>query len=475
MVNIDKDQPENNIPKRAAFFLILLPLIYAAFYRSNNISSSLHLWKNQISNWSGGWSSNGGVTREDVHGDSISLLVQRLVRGRNRIELDVTGFSCDTAFYSDVCVSKDPVRIDMNSMTVYLSPNWSLPSVTRTVRPYARKFDNMTMGIISKVEVLRGAENKSLPLCDVTHTVPAVIFSTGGFSGNLFHEFNEVIIPLFLTTYHFRSQLQFIIVDHLSWWVSKYNRILSHLSNRNVINPLDDGKVHCFPGAVMGLEYHNNLACNTSEIPGGYSMIDFKTFLRHSYSLHIKNEREIEKPVLVLVSRKHSRVFLNEHEIVTLATELGFQVITATPNQMSNLQRFASVMNSCSVLLGVHGAGLSNAVFLPEGAVVLQVVPLGLEWASTVYYAYTVGDMGLHYLEYKINPEESSLFEKYGPDNPVITDPASIRDQGYSVERAVYIDGQNIKIDLSRFKETLVQALTLTGRSEVLKQGKKES
>lgn len=225
----------------------------------------------------------------------------------------------------------------------------------------------------------------------------------------------------------------------------------------------------------MGLEYHNNLACNTSEIPGGYSMIDFKTFLRHSYSLHIKNEREIEKPVLVLVSRKHSRVFLNEHEIVTLATELGFQVITATPNQMSNLQRFASVMNSCSVLLGVHGAGLSNAVFLPEGAVVLQVVPLGLEWASTVYYAYTVGDMGLHYLEYKINPEESSLFEKYGPDNPVITDPASIRDQGYSVERAVYIDGQNIKIDLLRFKETLVQALTLTGRSEVLKQGKKES
>ncbi|KAI3997098.1 hypothetical protein MKX01_032749, partial [Papaver californicum] len=372
----------------------------------------------------------------------------------DQIKLDATGFSCDLSINSDVCVSIEPVRIDMRSMTVYLSHKQSLPSMNWTLRPYANKQASETMSFIRKVEILRGIENNPPPPCDVTHNVSAVIFSTGAFSENVFHEFSEVIIPLFLTTYHFRSQLQFVAVDHEAWWVSKYNHVLTHLWEGD-----------CFPGAVMGLKYHDKLACNISEIPGGYSVKNFTKFLRDSFSLKIENVMEIKKPVLMIISRKRTRVLLNENEIVALATELGFQVITVAPDQMSNLNVFSHQINSCSILLGVHGAGLTNKLFLPEREVMLQVVPLGLEWASASYYSDPAKQMGLSYLEYKINPEESSLQEKYGKDHPVITDPASIHKKGYLALRAVYIDGKNVTVNLSRFRGTLGQATKLIRRS----------
>lgn len=58
--------------------------------------------------------------------------------------------------------------------------------------------------------------------------------------------------------------------------------------------------------------------------------------------------------------------------------------------------------------------------------------------------------------------------QTYGRDHPVITDPASVFAKGYYAARAVYIDAQNLKINVKRFKETVVQAKELIGRSSPL-------
>lgn len=71
--------------------------------------------------------------------------------------------------------------------------------------------------------------------------------------------------------------------------------------------------------------------------------------------------------------------------------------------------------------------------------------------------------MGMHYLEYKIEPKESSLFKEYGPDHPVISDPMSIFMKGYNAARATYVDGQNLMINLVRFRETLEKAMKFLG------------
>ncbi|XP_034677687.1 alpha-1,3-arabinosyltransferase XAT3-like [Vitis riparia] len=275
------------------------------------------------------------------------------------------------------------------------------------------KMTKSPLKAVSPVQILHG--NINPPACHFTHDVPAMVFSSGGFTGNLFHEFNEVIIPLFITSQHF--------------W---YKRILKQLSAYNAINPAEDGSVHCFPGAVIGLKYHDNLALNTSDILGGYSMSDFKHFLRKSYSLKITTASEIEHP--------------KPHRLI-----------------ISSLDKFAQVVNSCSVMVGAHGAGLANSVLLPAGAVMVQVVPLGLDWASAAYYGDPARKMGVQYLEYKIEAEESSLFDLYGRDHPIIADPQSIHLKGCDVARAVYLDGEDMKINLVRFREILVQARKLLG------------
>ncbi|XP_038684985.1 alpha-1,3-arabinosyltransferase XAT3-like [Tripterygium wilfordii] len=441
--------------------LLLIALVCIDGFTSN--ANPFESWKQKLSNWRGILQRrevDEGVIIEEEE-ESLKFVLRRLVRGEDRQELENTGFSCHFDLHSEVCVVTNPVRIGNNGLTIHVSSDQERNETT--VRPYARREDETAMNDVTALQIVSADTN--LPPCNYTHSVPAMVFSSGGFTGNVFHEFNEIIIPLFITCHHFRSQLQFIITDFQPWWVEKYNRILKQLSNYEVINPAADGSVHCFPGSVIGLKYHNNLALNKTEIPGGYSMFDFRHFLRKAYNLQVNDVSEIQKPRAMLITRNETRRFLNEHEMVRAMEELGFQVVVPTDNWMSNLDTFAEVVNSCNIMVGAHGAALTNELFLPNGAVMVQVVPLQLEWASTNYFGSPANEMGINYLEYKIEPEESSLLEKYGRDHPVITDPQSIVSQGYYPFRAVYVDGQDLKVNITRFRKTIVQAMELIGLS----------
>ncbi|KAL8131660.1 alpha-1,3-arabinosyltransferase XAT3-like [Apium graveolens] len=394
----------------------------------------------------------------------LEVLLSRLVPEERQRKLESTGLACDSAVHSLVCVVSKPVKIvDKKSSGVSVLYESSISAPDKTiVRPYARQEDEDLLKSVTPVEILQQENSSIEQACHYNHDVPAVLFSSSGFTGNLFHEMNEIIIPLFITSFQFQSNVQFIITDHKASFVSRYARLLSKLSRYEVINlAANRSIVHCFPGAVVGLKFHEFLGFNSSEIPQGYSMKDFKHFLRETYSLKTPNVATITKPTLLLISRQHSRTFLNENQLVTMMKESGFQVIVAKPKRMANLVKFAKLVSSCSVMVGAHGAGLANEVFLPAGAVMVQVVPLGLDWASNAYFGEPAYDMGVHYLEYKIEPEESSLINSYKRDHPVIADPTRVLFKDYQAGRALYIDGQNMKIDLARFKKTLNEARKL--------------
>ncbi|KAE8704340.1 hypothetical protein F3Y22_tig00110458pilonHSYRG00550 [Hibiscus syriacus] len=285
--------------------------------------------------------------------ESQEFLLRRLVRGDDQVRFESNGFSCHTDSHSDVCVANKSVRIYNKGLTVYVPYDHHHESrVKRIVKPYARQEDETAMKLDSPVQILHGNSTIKPPAaaCNFTHNVTAVVFSSKGFTGNVFHEFNEIIIPLFITTIHFRWRLKFVITD-FEFWLSR--------------------------------------------------------------------------------------------------TE---------PERVSNLDKFAEVVNSCSVMVGVHGAGLTNEIFLPTGAVTVQVVPLAHEWVSTNYFGEPEKSMGVQYLEYKIEPEESSFFDTNGKDHPVITDPESVISKGYYAYKSVYVDGQGLKINLERYKKTLIEA-----------------
>ncbi|CAI9760408.1 unnamed protein product [Fraxinus pennsylvanica] len=57
-------------------------------------------------------------------------------------------------------------------------------------------------------------------------------------------------------------------------------------------------------GAIVGLKFHGHLALNFSDSPGGHSMQDFKQFLKQAYNLKFVHVSEINRPNLVLLSRR---------------------------------------------------------------------------------------------------------------------------------------------------------------------------
>ncbi|KAL4320591.1 hypothetical protein AHAS_Ahas14G0025800 [Arachis hypogaea] len=141
--------------------------------------------------------------------------------------------------------------------------------------------------------------------------------------GKHFHEFTDIIIPLFLTSRQFNGQVKFVVSEMRPWWISKYQAILSKLSNYEVLNIDKVDQVHCFTGVNVGL-------------------------------------------------KRRTRSFTNTAEIAKMARSMGFEAIVMEAG--GSMSSFANVVNSCDVLLGVHGAGLTNIVFLPENAVLIQVV-----------------------------------------------------------------------------------------------------
>ncbi|XP_058087925.1 alpha-1,3-arabinosyltransferase XAT2-like [Magnolia sinica] len=374
---------------------------------------------------------------------------------------------------SDLCEMDGEIRIRGNSSNIFIVPSQIgilAGNESWKIKPYARKGDEIAMRNVREFSLRSMVGNEESPNCTLNHGIPAVVFSIGGYTGNLFHDFTDVLVPLFVTSHQFHGEVQFLVTDSKSWWIKRYKPILKQLSRYEIIDFDRDRTIHCFEHTIVGLRSHKELSIDPSRSPNGYSMCDFRGFLRTTYSLKrtdaIKFDHHQEKkPRLLIISRKRSRSFTNEHEIVEMAQSLGYEVVATEANLGMNMSEFAQVVNSCDVMMGVHGAGLTNLVFLPTNAVLIQVVPLGgLEGFARLDFGVPAMDMKLRYMEYKIGEEESTLIEQFPRDHAIFRDPMSVKRKGWPALRSVYLDKQNVKLDVGRFKSTLLEALKLLHR-----------
>lgn len=304
--------------------------------------------------------------------------------------------------------------------------------------------------------------------CDLNHSVPAILFSLGGFSGNHFHDFSDLVVPLYFTTQQFNGEVQFLVTDYKPWWVSKFRKILEKLSRYEIIDIDKQENVHCFSSMIIGLKSHKELSIDPSKSPTGVSMKDFRNFLRSTYSLNRKTANKVQdrdqdrRPRLLIISRRKSRAFVNLGRISKSARILGYEVAVAEAKLSTDLSKFAALVNSCDVLMGVHGAGLTNMVFLPDNAVLIQIVPLGkIERLARDDFAEPSKEMNIRYLEYNIGVKESSLIEEYPIDHVIFRDPMMVHKQGWDAVKSIYLERQNVKLDMHRFKPTLSKALEL--------------
>jgi hypothetical protein len=364
-----------------------------------------------------------------------------------------------------ICQISGDVRVAPGSSSVALTMQIQKSEEMRWIRPYARHDDTLPP-LVREVVIRTAASENDAPKCSVNHDVPAVIFSIGGYTGNFFHDMSDVLIPLYLTSFRFKGRVKFFVADYKQWWIQKYKGILRKLSHHDIIDFDSNKDVHCFEHVTVGLVRDRDLIIrrHPTRNPEGYTMPDFTRFLRHSYGLSrdrplVLGEQPGKKPRMLIISRRGTRKLLNLRRLAAVSRGLGFEVIVSEAG--GNLKRFATTVNSCDVLLAVHGAGLTNQVFFPAQAVVIQIVPWGrMDWMATNFYGEPARGMNLRYLEYYISEEESSLIHMYPRDHMVFRDPTAIHSQGWNALSEVIMK-QDVKLNLRRFRPTLLQALDL--------------
>ncbi|KAF9613593.1 hypothetical protein IFM89_009263 [Coptis chinensis] len=159
----------------------------------------------------------------------------------------------------------------------------------------------------------------------------AIVFSTGGYTGNVYHDFNDGLIPL-------------------------YGDVLSRLSNYHVIDFSNDKRTHCFPETKhIGIEYKD-----------GFQRRKKKALLSSSPTLSALEEEKI-----------------------------GFKVKVLKPDRTTELAKIYQVLNSTDAMVGVHGAAMTHFLFMRPSSVLIQIIPLGTDWAAETYYGVPSRKFGL--------------------------------------------------------------------------------
>ncbi|KAL6845054.1 hypothetical protein ACP4OV_024549 [Aristida adscensionis] len=374
----------------------------------------------------------------------------------------------ETSRRSDTCEAAGDVRVVGSSQAVYVD---ALDREWKT-KPYCRKHDAFALAHVKEwsLRPLPAAPGAAPP-CTSNSSATAFVLSTGGFTGNPFHDYTDVLIPAFITARPFAGEVQFLVSSYKSWWVSRYAQIFQQMSRYEVVDIDADDEVRCYRRVVVGPTFHRELGVDASRTPGGYSTADFRAMLRGAFGLERAaaapsgDRWDIRRrPRLLIISRRPSRgrAFTNERAMADMAASLGFDVRVGDPESSTDTAKFARLVNSCDVMVGVHGAGLTSMVFLPAGAVLVQVVPYGrLEWLARNTFAEPSEGMEIHYLEYAVQLDETTLSEQYPSDHPVLRDPMAIHKQGWNALKTTYLDKQNVRPHLGRLKNTFLQALKM--------------
>ncbi|URD89399.1 Glycosyltransferase [Musa troglodytarum] len=402
--------------------------------------------------------------------DSINSALQGIKETRPQKEKLPSNPFCDFSDRrNDYCEMEGDIRIHGNSSSILFvtSSNTNGTNIQESwqLKPHPRKGDARAMARVTEMSV-KTLSPHGAPKCAIHSTVPAIVFSTGGYMGNFFHDFTDILIPIFTTSQQFNGEVQFLISEILPIWNDKYQKLLKPLTNYEIIDFNQDHTVRCYPRVIVGLKFHKEMSIEPSRSPYGLSMVDFGRHVRKSFALERDTAIKLgpdqhKKPRILIIARKWTRIFANVNEIVRKAEEMGFEAVVAEAKY--DLAEFARIVNSCDVMLGVHGAGLTNLVFLPTNAVVIQVIPLGgLEGISWIDFGLATISMKMHYLQYMISLEESTLTEQFSRGDPVLSDQKeAYRKHGWDRMIELYFFKQGVKLDTERFSSTLLHVLEL--------------
>ncbi|KAG4207975.1 hypothetical protein ERO13_A03G102800v2 [Gossypium hirsutum] len=304
-------------------------------------------------------------------------------------------------------------------------------SIVEKIKPYPRKWENFPMQRIKELAITSGPSG---PECEVQHNSPAIVF-------------NVVLV----------------VSKARDWWLNRYKNPLHVFSSHPIVTLDNDPSAHCFPSATLGFMSYGFMALmpNSSQTLLYFRGLLDKAFGHHDqYSIFNPPLKSDSPPQLVFMTRSKGigGEILNQDEGVKVAKEIGFDIILFEPTGKISLQQAYGLINSSHAMVGMHGATLTHSLFLRPGSAFMQVMSLGIDWVGKMCFGEPARAIGIQYIEYKIKVEQRSLVEKYDKNDMVIKDPASFQGRNWSSDvMNIYLKEQNVKLDLVRFRDYLME------------------
>ena len=117
---------------------------------------------------------------------------------------------------------------------------------------------------------------------------------------------------------------------------------------------------------------------------------------------------KLAHPRIGLISRKQKRFILNERRLLDVGRSMGVSG-ELLPLEFMTFYEQLSHLQQCTILIGIHGSGLMNSMFLPRNSVVIQIIPYNVEGATGFFRPTAVAN-GMHYMEWRNPDQKKTVF-----------------------------------------------------------------
>jgi len=121
------------------------------------------------------------------------------------------------------------------------------------------------------------------------------------------------------------------------------------------------------------------------------------------------------KPIITIISRNDKRRIHNEVELVDNIKKRNYGVeinLVSLENYIFISQ--VDIVRNSDIIIGMHGAELTTAVFMPKGKVLVELFPYGFDCREYNCYSYhnLAAQVGLTYLSWFNNMKENNFEQK---------------------------------------------------------------
>lgn len=209
-------------------------------------------------------------------------------------------------------------------------------------------------------------------------------FSTGGY----YHWVTEICPRLWVAKQYTDPKLPLLVPQYfLDKW--SFAESFFKAFNREIITFKENEVIHVenltFIGQTGGVMNCQPVSIHAST-----------TLLKNHY---LKNEKITnEKVERIYISRNKSgkRTILNENEIIPILEEYGFRIIHS---EEYTLEEQIQLFSNATHLLSIHGAGLTNMVFMPPNSKIIEIRHEEVNPMLNFFYALAhTFDMNYYYV-----------------------------------------------------------------------------